>query len=181
MTDPSDLEELVRGYDADGDGWSHELAIGVLGSGRPMWPRSEFEPGHFTASGFVISPDGLSLLLIHHGKLDRWLQPGGHIDPEDATVEDAARREIFEETGVGGLVRVGSSLMRIDAHEIPERGIEPAHLHIDLGLGFRATTSDIGPIDEVIDARWVVFDDLDAYDVDEALGAGAEGVRRASD
>ncbi|MEN8041330.1 MAG: hypothetical protein ABFR95_07475, partial [Actinomycetota bacterium] len=87
MANPADLEELVRGYVPDGDSWSHELAITVVGNERPMWPRSEFEPGHFTASGFVTSPDGEALLLIHHGKLDRWLQPGGHIDPEDASVD----------------------------------------------------------------------------------------------
>ncbi|MGB5566420.1 MAG: hypothetical protein WBN93_08820, partial [Acidimicrobiia bacterium] len=28
--------------------------------------RDRFDPGHFTASGFVVSPDGSSLLLIHH-------------------------------------------------------------------------------------------------------------------
>ncbi|MEN8041106.1 MAG: NUDIX domain-containing protein, partial [Actinomycetota bacterium] len=125
------------------------------------------------------SPDGEALLLIHHGKLDRWLQPGGHIDPEDASVDAAARREIFEETGVGDLERVGASLVRIDVHEIPERGSEPEHLHLDLGLGFRAASWSIGPIDEVVDAKWVAFDDLESYGVDEALLAGAWSIRSA--
>ena len=33
--------------------------------------------GHFTGSGLVLSPDGEWVLLLHHSKLHRWLQPGG--------------------------------------------------------------------------------------------------------
>ncbi len=40
--------------------------------------------GHVTGSAIVARPDGSAFLLIHHRKLDRWLQPGGHSDPEDA-------------------------------------------------------------------------------------------------
>lgn len=178
MDGPLDLESVVRSYVPDTDELSHQLAREALETGRPMWPRSEFDPGHFTASGFVLSPDRGSLLLIHHGKLDRWLQPGGHIESEDATVEAAARREVHEETGVRGLELVGTTPMRIDAHEIPGHGSEPAHVHIDLGVGFRATSLRIGPLDEVNAARWVGFDDLLSFDVDDALLAGAEAARR---
>jgi 8-oxo-dGTP pyrophosphatase MutT (NUDIX family) len=177
MSGPSDLETLVRGYAPDGDAWSHEMALGVISNERPMWSRSEFDPGHFTASAFVVSPDGASLLLIHHAKLDRWLQPGGHIEADDDTVEVAARREVLEETGVAALTRVGESLVRIDAHEIPERGTEPAHLHLDLGLGFVAQNLEIGPITEVLDAKWVPMGDLQMFGADDALLAGAEAVR----
>jgi 8-oxo-dGTP pyrophosphatase MutT (NUDIX family) len=176
VTGPVDLESLVRAYVPDGDEWSSVLALEVLAIDRAMWPRTEFDPGHFTASGFVVSPDDSSLLLIHHGKLDRWLQPGGHIEAEDSTVQAAARREIFEETGVGDLHLLGTSLVRIDAHEIPEGGREPAHVHIDLGVGFRAVSLEIGPLDEVNDARWVPLDALLHYDADDALRAGADAV-----
>lgn len=180
MRGPSDLESLVHGYAPEGDAISHDLAVSVVGSGRNMWLRSEFDPGHFTASAFVVSPDRSSLLLIHHRKLDRWLQPGGHIEPLDETIEDAARREVEEETGVIDLVRLGTSLARIDVHEIPRRGSEPTHVHLDLGLGFLATTTEIGPIDEVLEARWVLFEDLESFGADDALLAGARVARRIS-
>jgi 8-oxo-dGTP pyrophosphatase MutT (NUDIX family) len=118
------------------------------------------------------------LLLIHHGRLDRWLQPGGHFEAVDTSVESAAVREVLEETGVGDLARLGSALVRIDAHPIPERGSEPAHIHFDLGVGFQAPNTRIGPIDEVLDARWVRFDDLESYEVDGALLGGARALRR---
>ena len=177
MAGPQDIAEVVLSHACDGDETSYRRAVELVGVSPLAWRRSDFLPGHFTASGFVASPDGGSLLLIHHGKLGRWLQPGGHFEDIDASVEDAARREVLEETGVGNLTRIGSALVRIDAHQIPERGSEPAHTHFDLGVGFQATTTSIGPIDEVLDARWVRFEDLEAYGVDEALLGGAEVLR----
>jgi len=174
---PRDLDPVVRTYEPDGDGYSHGVALGALDSGRPMWPRSEFEPGHFTASGFVASPRGEALLLILHGKLGRWLQPGGHIEADDGTIEDAVRREVCEETGVNDMEKLGRSLVRIDAHVIPQREAEPEHTHIDLAMGFLAHNETIGPLDEVIDARWVPFDELDRYVVDDAVVNGARVLR----
>ena len=56
--------------------------------------------GHFTASAFVISKDNRRLLMVHHNILKRYLQPGGHIDKNDRNPLDAAKRELFEETGI---------------------------------------------------------------------------------
>ncbi|MFV1999768.1 MAG: NUDIX hydrolase [Acidimicrobiia bacterium] len=170
---PIDLEFVVRQYRPDGDQSSHAIALDALGSGRPMWLRSEFDPGHFTASGFVASPDGAAVLLILHGKLGRWLQPGGHFEFHDDTVEEAVRREVAEETGVRDVKRLGLSLVRIDAHTIPQHRAEPAHTHIDLAMGFLALKDTIGPLDEVVAARWVPFDELHRYDVDNAVLNGA--------
>ncbi len=174
---PGDLRAVVDSYEPHGDDASHRVALDALASGRPMWPRSEFDPGHFTASGFVLSPDRGSVLLILHGKLNRWLQPGGHIESADASVEAAARREIAEETGLEAMTRAGTDLARIDAHQIPARGIEPEHVHIDLALGFIAQTVLLGPIDEVLDARWVPLEELADYDVDEAVFNGVRGLK----
>jgi len=121
MIGTSDIADVVSSHECSGDEASYRRAVDLLDADQPSWHRSAFEPGHFTASGFVASPDGSSLLLIHHGKLDRWLQPGGHFEEIDASVEAAAKREVLEETGVGNLTRIGSALVRIDAHPIPER------------------------------------------------------------
>jgi len=177
MIGPEDIAEVVRSHTCGGDEASYLRAVDLVAVTPLAWPRTEFSPGHFTASGFVASPDGRSLLLIHHGKLDRWLQPGGHFEPIDASVEDAARREVVEETGVDGLTRIGSTLARIDAHPIPARGSEPGHTHFDLGVAFQASSVAIGPIDEVLDARWVRFEELASYEVDEALLGGARMLR----
>jgi 8-oxo-dGTP pyrophosphatase MutT (NUDIX family) len=92
--------------------------------------------GHLTASGFVVSPARDQLLLIHHKKLQRLLQPGGHMEPTDATPLDAAMREVAEETGLTSLTHIPYHAdqqipIDIDIHSIPARGDEPEHLHHD--------------------------------------------------
>ena len=53
----------------------------------------------FCASVFVVNPADLKILLCHHKKFDRWVQPGGHIEKNEIP-EETALREVYEETGV---------------------------------------------------------------------------------
>ena len=55
--------------------------------------------GHVTGSAFVVDPRRDLILLVHHAALDRWLQPGGHVDAEEEP-GDGAAREVWEETGL---------------------------------------------------------------------------------
>lgn len=96
--------------------------------------------GHFTGSAWVVSADGQRTLLMHHRKLDRWLQPGGHADG-DTDLAHVALREAREETGVSGLALVGG-IFDIDRHHIPARGEEPAHWHHDVRYVVRATADE---------------------------------------
>ena len=51
---------------------------------------------HFTATGFVVNGD--ATLLHWHKKVQEWLPPGGHIDPNEDRVQ-TTHVEIKEETG----------------------------------------------------------------------------------
>jgi 8-oxo-dGTP pyrophosphatase MutT (NUDIX family) len=97
-------------------------------------PLSRSEPSaHFTASAFVVDESCVRTCLVQHVKLDRLLQPGGHVESSDISLEAAALREAHEETALE--VELHPAAPRpfdLDIHEIPERPGEPAHFHLDV-------------------------------------------------
>ncbi len=124
------------------------------------WQRSNLV-GHITGSVWVLSPDGQNALLIHHKKLDRWLQPGGHVDAQDETIWATALRELVEETGLRDVSMPSNRVFDVDVHEIPARGEEPTHFHYDLRFLFQANTEVLdADFSEVKDIRWVPILDL---------------------
>lgn len=131
-------------------------AMKLVDSNEPVESRNHFAPGHLTASGFVLSPDRSHVLLIEHTKLGRWLQPGGHIEESDTSFESAARREIFEETGLEDLGTDPdlSGLFDLDVHLIPNLGGEPEHYHYDLRYVFIAPHETVVAGEGVRSARF---------------------------
>ncbi|HUH30395.1 MAG TPA: NUDIX hydrolase [Rhodanobacter sp.] len=114
---PITLIDALRGYGAR---WPAEVAtveqfIRFLCSGEDVFERWHAD-GHCTGSAWLVSADGQRVLLMHHRKLNRWLQPGGHADG-DTDLARVALREAEEETGVPGL-RVEGGIFDIDRHRI---------------------------------------------------------------
>jgi 8-oxo-dGTP pyrophosphatase MutT (NUDIX family) len=129
--------------------------------------------GHLTGSALTVSADGGSVLLLHHRKLDRWLQPGGHADPGETTGEEVALREALEESGVDGLTLhpTAPRPLDLDVHAIPGRETEPAHEHLDLRYLVVAPKGVAVAPDfaELHDIRWVPWDDVAALGPDRGL------------
>ncbi|MCB9761914.1 MAG: NUDIX hydrolase [Alphaproteobacteria bacterium] len=140
--------------------------------------RAHFAPGHFTASAFVLSPDRSALLLIHHKKLGRWLQPGGHVDPEDPDLCAAARREAAEETGQRDLPAAVPGIFDVDIHDIPPLKGEPAHQHFDVRFLFQATSRAVTQTDEVAGVRWVPLEQVSLAESDESVMRAVRKIRR---
>ena len=174
MTDPriSALRSLLDAYrPADDREAVHlERIRRLLETREQPFDRDGFDPGHITASGFVTDRTRARLLLIHHRRLDIWIQPGGHVDPSDAGVDAAARREIAEETGLTDLEVVPPGVIDVDVHRYPARpGGDPAHQHFDIRFGYIALEGRLDPNDEVHAARWVAASDLPGLGVDESV------------
>lgn len=132
--------------------------IALLDDTGPVFERRRLA-GHFTASAFVVSADGERALLLHHSKLRRWLQPGGHADG-DVDLARVALREAEEETGLGGLV-VEPAIFDIDRHAIPARGAEPEHWHWDVRYVVRCSGDETPRINSESKAvAWRRIDEL---------------------
>ena len=143
----------------------HRLAA----RGPEIFTRSHFEPGHFTASAFVVSPSGDAMLLVHHPKLDRWLQPGGHVEAHDGDLMEAARREAIEETGIDNMALIGDGIFDVDVHVIPARKDEPEHRHFDVRFLFRAGTRDLKLEEGIQGAHWVPLHEVTVENSDSSV------------
>jgi len=131
--------------------------------------RDHFDPGHLTGSAWVVDESGERVLLLHHGKLDRWLQPGGHADG-DFDLARVALRETQEESGLTRLQVIDSEIFDLDIHEIPARGVEPAHLHFDVRYLIRADSSeDLILSDESYALAWIELANLERYTTEESV------------
>ncbi len=154
----TDLEDIHR-----------DRMVGLLERTQAPFSHAQYEPGHFTASAFVLSPDRRDVLLIWHDKLQRWLQPGGHIEPEDADPIAAARREVAEETMLDDVELVTGGLLDVDVHAIPPHKDTPGHEHFDLRFAFISGTRTVAAADGCSDVRWVPLTEVAGVDTDESV------------
>jgi 8-oxo-dGTP pyrophosphatase MutT (NUDIX family) len=125
-------------------------------------------PDHLTASALVLSPDRRRVLLDLHGKVGRWLQFGGHLEPGDGSVADAALREAREESGIDTLELVGGGPARLDRHPAPCSGAARDHLDVQW-VAIAPTGAEPCASNESITVAW--------WDVD-ALPDTDDSVRR---
>ena len=172
MIDINALRQEIKSFQClyDGENEDREAMLKLLDSPSPFH-RQQFQPGHFTASAFVLHPSKESILLIFHEKLKLWLQPGGHVDPADASVQAAAARELAEETCVTDAILHPhiEGPLAIDIHTIPARKSEPDHLHFDIRYLFLAANEEIQAESDALDARWVPFTELEDLKTDTSV------------
>ena len=139
----------------------------------------------FTATIFVVQ-EGRTLLLMHR-KLGAWFPPGGHID-ENELPDDAARREVLEQSGlVVELVSHKSNLGGVGVLSQPEcillEDISSDHQHIDLIYFARVTGGKLSVRpSEAIDYRWCSEIDLEAPDIHEDIRRlGQQAIHKVSE
>lgn len=152
--------------DSDGGAMkSLSLIMDLLRCSDHPFERDQFVPGHITATALVLNERTDSVLLVHHRRLDRWLLPGGHVELEDATIFDAAKREAVEETSVVLQPDFTPYIAGFDVHGIPSNGKEPYHLHHDILIGLSADSESIAASEESRAVTWSPLGDLHRYNV----------------
>ena len=121
------------------------------------------------AGGIVCrtTPDGTEVAVVHRPRYDDWSLPKGKVDPGES-VQDCARREVLEETGL--VVALGPAAPPVEYHDLEGR---PKVVH----YWYMTVVEDTGPRapdDEVDACEWWPVDrasrDL-TYEHDRALVA----------
>ena len=101
------------------------------------------------------------VLLVKRAKppLGFWAFPGGHVEPGER-LEEAAARELFEETGMTASFRGLVGLYDVIRRD--EAGLVTLHYVIACYLGL-AGPGEPSPASDAADAQWADPDRLQAY------------------
>lgn len=163
------LDELDAYVPADArEGDMRERLRVFVASNETCFERTNVA-GHVTGSAWIVDAETSAVVLLHHRKLDRWLQPGGHADG-DGDVRRVAVREAMEETGLADLVPASTGIYDLDVHEIPARGDEPAHAHYDVRYAFFTRRAEVPIVSAESHAvRWVDFAEIEHFSIDESV------------
>jgi len=125
-------------------------------------------PGHITGSAWIINPERTKTLLVHHAKLNKWVQPGGHADG-DENILNVALREAEEETGLKNL-RPLTDIFDLDIHIIPERKDFREHFHYDIRFLVSGNEQDsIIVSEESHDVKWINLSALEDFTVERSV------------
>lgn len=143
----------------------------------------------FTATVYIISHQ--RVLLIFHKKLNKWLPPGGHLNPNETPAE-GAKREALEETGIEieFITQENIWIKRWNAQsferpylclieEIPAYKDFPAHQHLDFIYLARPIGGVETPnIDEIEQMRWFTLEEIEALEQDIEIFVETQEVLR---
>ena len=120
---------------------------------------------HFTATSFIFNKSKTKVLMIYHNTYDSWTWTGGHADG-DKDLQNVAKKEAMEETGIDKLEIIDNKIFTIDAlttnGHIKRGKYISSHLHLNASFIFEADEKSklkVKP-DENSGVKWIAINDL---------------------
>ncbi|MCV7150594.1 NUDIX hydrolase [Mycolicibacterium pyrenivorans] len=177
----------------------HRSAVDTLSAWRPTDPAQdtlrhavlaflharedaclrECVPGHLTGSALVLDHSGRHALLTLHPRIGRWVQLGGHCEPDDDSLVAAALREATEESGISGLT-IEPQPAALHVHPVTcSLGVPTRHLDVQFVV-HAPKGAEIAISDESLDLRWWPLDELpddSDYGLTQLAAAATASVR----
>lgn len=151
--------KLINSLNAYSPSNSEEVAfktqmIKFIEDHKDCFERS-LKEGHITASSWLLNKDGSKALLMHHSKLNKWFQLGGHCDGNHDALE-VALKEAREESGITQIHPVSEEIFDIDIHLIPANSKDNAHYHYDVRFLLQVTSDEEVILNrESKELRWI--------------------------
>jgi len=155
------LELLIKNYIC---AYPHEKApydmLSFYRTERDVFSKKN-KNGHFTGSGWVVSPDKRKILMTHHKTINKWLQLGGHADGETDLLK-VALREATEESGLHRFEILNKTVFDLDVHKIPKICSDLSHFHYDVRFLLEADPEKEPIIvsKESYDVAWVPIENV---------------------
>lgn len=118
------------------------------------------------AGAVIVDDEGRLLVVLRRNEPSRgrWSVPGGRVEPGEA-LDAAARREVFEETGLH--VAIGAQLGVVHQRYVDGAGHERVLQIHDFAATVTAGTLTAG--DDALDARWLSLAELHATELTPGL------------
>lgn len=145
---------------------------------QPKCFERELSIGHVTGSAVVLDEAHEHILLLHHKKLGKWLQLGGHSD-SDPDPFRVALKEAYEESSLTSLESIDNWMptssvkipLDLDIHLIPARKQEAEHYHYDVRFVFQVADGnhEFKINHEANELRWVKLEELQELSQEESM------------
>ena len=136
--------------------------------------------GHVTGSAWVLNPSKTHVLMLHHRKLNLWLQPGGHAD-KDSDMERVVLKETSEESGIAleDITLVSNQIFDIDIHTVFESEFDTRHEHFDIRFLVEIDDQiEIPGNDESHQIGWVPLEQVSQFNNARSLYRMVQKTRR---
>ena len=163
------LENIAAHTPFDETEAAHQQALLSFVQNHRRFYKRTLATGHTTGSAWIINPAHTHALMLHHKKLSRWLQPGGHVE-HDANLLATALREAREETGIIDCRIVSNAIFDLDIHTIPTNKKETEHLHYDIRYLLEAQSNALPVVsDESNEVKWFTLKEIAAINDEPSI------------